>query len=380
MAGRTPCPDHHNHREPLRAVDSDSPLRAPIRYTDVSSWRSILRGDRPDGKRLASAGKVWDAQTGQELLSLKGHTSAVRSMAFSPDGKRLASGSEDSMVQVWDAQTGQELLTLKGHSGTVNSVVFSPGSGRQAAGALPAASRARPPSCTTPTLCRFSTSVSKTACATTPCNSSAARRSTRSSANCSASGPEICPAQSVKVWDAQTDQELLTLKGPFGPFMSVAFSPDGKRLATGSGARRTQDKPVADEVAGSGQGRVLRLDQAEVAHPENGTRARRLAMSLPPPATVQKLQTALHTKAKESPDYGGIGGHVLGGGLNRLNVRERQKVVAVEGDDAADAAGEHGRHELHIEDVLGGNRMVAKRISDHSSRRNCRKRASYFRL
>src|SRR5262245_5093762 len=75
----------------------------------------------PDGKRLATGSedrtvKLWDAGAGQETLTLKGHSGSVYSVAFSPDGKRLATGSYDGTVKLWDAANGQEMLTLKGHS------------------------------------------------------------------------------------------------------------------------------------------------------------------------------------------------------------------------------------------------------------------------
>ena len=72
--------------------------------------------------------KAWKKSVeGQEPLTLKGRSSgSVSSVSFSPDGKRIVSGSFDKTLKVWDAQTGQEAITLKGHSNIVWSVSFSP--------------------------------------------------------------------------------------------------------------------------------------------------------------------------------------------------------------------------------------------------------------
>jgi len=70
--------------------------------------------------------RLWDAATGALHQTLEGHSSAVRSVAFSPDGKQVVSGSYDKTVRLWDAATGALQQTLEGHSSKVSSVVFSP--------------------------------------------------------------------------------------------------------------------------------------------------------------------------------------------------------------------------------------------------------------
>ena len=144
----------------------------------------------PDGTKIVSGSdainsgslgynnlKIWDASTGECLKTLIGETHDINSVAYSPDGTKIISGSDDKTIKIWDANTGQCLKTLEGHSDDVNSVAYSPDGTKIVS-------------------CSFD--------------------------------------WTIKIWDANTGECLKTLEGDLDYIYSVAYSPDGTRIISGS--------------------------------------------------------------------------------------------------------------------------------------------------
>ena len=178
----------------------------------------------PDGTRLAVASSIgiwiYDADTGEELSLLTGHTLYVFSVSFSPDGATLASGSGDETVRLWDVATGTLKATLTGHTWAVSSVSFSPDGATLASGSGDETVR----------LWDVATGTLK---ATLTGHTWAV-----SSVSFSPDGATLASSgdEAVRLWDVATGTLKATLIEHTLYFVfSVSFSPDGATLASGSG-------------------------------------------------------------------------------------------------------------------------------------------------
>ena len=178
----------------------------------------------PDGTHIASGSwdtivRIWNAATGGLVRTLAGHADYVSSVAYSPDGRQIASGSEDETVRIWDARTGRLLHTLSGHTGRVKSVAYSPDGARIASGSWD--NTVRIWDARNGTLLR--TLVGHKGYVVLVAYSSDGRHIASGSLD-----------HTVRIWDAATGALVHTLEGHTGRVESVAYSPDGKQIASGS--------------------------------------------------------------------------------------------------------------------------------------------------
>jgi RNA polymerase sigma factor (sigma-70 family) len=177
----------------------------------------------PDGKVIASGSlrgtiRLWDAETGRELRVIQAHASGISGLAFSPDGKALASVSYDRTARLWDVAGGKAIRTFTGHGGGVGGVAFSPDGKRL-----------------------LTTSGDRTARVWEVATGNELLRlqgheMSVDGGEFSHDGKLIATAsqdKTVRLWDAATGKELRKLEGHASQAKGVAFSPDDKRLLSG---------------------------------------------------------------------------------------------------------------------------------------------------
>ncbi|KIK27129.1 hypothetical protein PISMIDRAFT_66777, partial [Pisolithus microcarpus 441] len=183
----------------------------------------------PDGNRIISGSfdetvRVWDAKSGDQIGSpLMGHTKCAFSVAFSHDGNRIVSGSWDHTVRVWDAKSGDQIGSpLRGHTLPVTSVAFSPDGNRIVS-------------------CSWDETVKVW-------DAKSGSVAFSPDGNRIVSGSED---QTVRVWDAKSGVQIDSpLKGHAHGVNSVAFSPDGNRIVSGSRDKtvRVWDAKSGDQI------------------------------------------------------------------------------------------------------------------------------------
>jgi RNA polymerase sigma factor (sigma-70 family) len=192
----------HAHCRTFKRITTGPHAPSPEIQSILDVYAPVLAvAFSPDGKTIASGTEepdngvqLWDGRTDEAKAALKGHTGAITSLAFSPDGQTLASGSQDGTVRLWDPVATRERAVLRDHTSGVLAVAYSPDGRRIASGSSD---------------------------------------------------------YTVKLWDAASGQKLAILSGHWGPIYGVAFSADSATVASASqdGTVKLWDVATASERA-----------------------------------------------------------------------------------------------------------------------------------
>ena len=261
------------------ADGSGSPvLLLDHKFASTPPFRSVAFS--PDGKKVLAGliddtARVWNADGAGQPVVLKGHQDWVLAVAFSPDGKKVLTGSRDKTARVWNADGDGQPVILKGHQGGVLTVAFSLDSKKVLTGSLDHTARVWNADGTGEPVTLKGHQGWVTSAAFSP---DGKKVLTGSSAGFGWAGNEVLPGTQVglnrrpelppppadstaRVWNADGTGQPVTLKGHRGWVTSVAFSPDGKKVLTGS----SDNTARVWNADGTGQPVILKGHETRVA-------------------------------------------------------------------------------------------------------------------
>jgi WD40 repeat protein len=212
-------------------------------------------GFSPDGKRVVSGSYdgticIWNAETGEEVAGpFEGHADCVTSVGFSPDGRRVVSGSRDKTIHIWNAETGEEVAgPFEGHADCVTSVGFSPDGTRVVSGSYDSTIR-----------------IWNAETGEEVAGPFEGHTSDITSVGFSPDGRRVVSGsydRTIRIWNAETGEEAAGLfEGHRDWVTSVGFSPDGKRIVSGSLDETiwNWNSETGEEVAGPFEGQIESL-------------------------------------------------------------------------------------------------------------------------
>ena len=312
-------PDFNAAREVLKGYPGrfdalfsgkDLPMKASVRTLQGHTGGVDSVAVSPDGRHIVSGSgdktlRVWELGTGRCLHTLQGHTGGVDSVAVSPDGRHIVSGSGDKTLRVWELGTGRCLHTLQGHTGGVCSVAVSPDDWHIVSGS-------------------WDNTLRVWELGTGRClNTLKGHTGGVYSVAVSSDGRHIVSGsgdKTLRVWELGTDRCLHALQGHTGGVCSVAVSPDGRHIVSGS-----WDKTL--RVWKLGTGRCLHILQGHTGvvssvtvspddwHIVSGSRDETLRVwELGTDRCLHALQG--HTSWVSSVAVSSDGRHIVSGSLN----------------------------------------------------------------